>query len=117
MTPIGSVSSTMGASIGLPRTDATGPTSPRLRWAYTLLGLLLVALVGGASWIKPWPAPEVLAQESLMKSGLDALHTRNDPGSAAVQFRKVLALNPSHYGATFQLAAALDRLGKPEEAR
>jgi len=32
-------------------------------------------------------------------------------------FRKVVERNPGHYGATFQLAMALDRSGKPEEAR
>ena len=52
-----------------------------------------------------------------MKSGLDLLHTRNDPGGAAVQFRRALALNPTHYGATFQLAMTLDRSGQPDEAR
>ena len=52
-----------------------------------------------------------------MKAGLDLLYTNHDPNSAAVQFRKVLQRNPQHYGATFQLAAALDRSGKPAEAR
>ena len=55
--------------------------------------------------------------ELSMKSGLDALYQKNDPEAAAVAFRKVLAENPSHYGAHLQLAKALDRAGKPAEAR
>lgn len=52
-----------------------------------------------------------------MKAGLDALYARKDYGAAAVQFRKVLEAHPNHYGATYQLATALDRAGKPAEAR
>ena len=52
-----------------------------------------------------------------MKAGLDALYTRNDPAAAALEFRKVLAQNPTHYGATYQLATALDRAGRRAEAR
>jgi tetratricopeptide (TPR) repeat protein len=61
----------------------------------------------------PGPSPE----ESAMKAGLDALYGRNDAAAAIVEFRKVLDLNPTHYGATFQLARALDQAGKPAEAR
>jgi tetratricopeptide (TPR) repeat protein len=52
-----------------------------------------------------------------MSLGLDALYEKRDPAAAVEQFRKVLALNPEHYGATFQLATALDQAGKPNEAR
>jgi tetratricopeptide (TPR) repeat protein len=52
-----------------------------------------------------------------MRLGLDALYTQHDPPGAVIQFRKVLAHNPEHYGATFQLATALDRAGRPAEAR
>jgi len=52
-----------------------------------------------------------------MGAGLDALYQRHDPGAAAAEFQKVLAMNPTHYGATFQLAAALDAVGRPKEAR
>lgn len=55
--------------------------------------------------------------EALMKSGVDLLYAKSDPDAAAKAFRKVLAKNPEHYGATFQLAVALDRGGKPAEAR
>ena len=57
------------------------------------------------------------SQEAMMRAGLDALYTRRDADGAIVLFRKVLAQNPAHYGATFQLATALDRAGKPKEAR
>jgi tetratricopeptide (TPR) repeat protein len=52
-----------------------------------------------------------------MRLGLEALHTKHDPAGAAVLFRKVLAHNPEHYGATFQLATALDQESRPAEAR
>jgi tetratricopeptide (TPR) repeat protein len=97
------------------------PTTPRPGPVYLLAGLLLVAVVAGAYWLKIQPGSVATAdsgsQESLMKAGLDALYTGNDPNAAAAQFRRVLALNPNHYGATFQLATALDRAGKPDEAR
>jgi tetratricopeptide (TPR) repeat protein len=54
--------------------------------------------------------------ETLMETGLDELYKQGDPSDAAAQFREVLARNPEHYGATLQLAKALDRAGKPEEA-
>ena len=57
------------------------------------------------------------SEEIWMKAGLDALYTRNDPDTAAAQFRQVLELNPMHYGAVYQLATALDRSGRPTEAR
>ena len=54
--------------------------------------------------------------ETLMASGLDALYKKSDPNAAAAKFRQILALNPEHYGATLQLAKALDLAGKPDEA-
>jgi tetratricopeptide (TPR) repeat protein len=54
--------------------------------------------------------------QTLMQEGLDALYKQADPTVAAARFREVLARNPDHYGATLQLAKALDRSGKPEEA-
>ena len=56
------------------------------------------------------------SEEALMQAGLDALYTRRDPNAAVVQFRKVLEQNPTHYGATYQLASALDAAGKQDEA-
>ena len=54
--------------------------------------------------------------QTLMQEGLDALYKQANPSDAAARFREVLARNPDHYGATLQLAKALDRAGKPEEA-
>src|SRR5947207_12890910 len=55
--------------------------------------------------------------EALMKSGVETLYTKGDPDAAIPIFRKVLEQNPSHYGATFQLAMALERAGKRADAR
>src|SRR6185503_11736380 len=52
-----------------------------------------------------------------MRAGLDALYGRRDPAAAVEAFRAVLAASPEHYGATFQLARALDAAGRPEQAR
>jgi len=54
--------------------------------------------------------------QDLMQAGLDALYKQGDPSEAATRFRQVLARNPDHYGATLQLAKALDRAGRPDEA-
>ncbi len=59
----------------------------------------------------PGKAP---AERDLMQSGLDLLYRRQQPDAAAEQFRSVLAHNPTHYGATFQLAMALDRAGEDD---
>src|SRR6266540_6537693 len=53
----------------------------------------------------------------MMQVGLDLLYAKGDPVAATAQFRKVLEPNPTHYGATFQLAMALDRAGNPGEGR
>jgi tetratricopeptide (TPR) repeat protein len=55
--------------------------------------------------------------DTLMQAGLGALYTRHDPEAAAAQFRQVLDRNPTHYGATYQLATALDAAGKRDAAR
>jgi tetratricopeptide (TPR) repeat protein len=92
--------------------------SPIVRWGSILLAVVLAGVVG-ASWLRPAPPAGTPAggSEAFMQAGLDALYKRNDPTAAAAEFRKVLALNPTHYGATYQLATALDRAGKPDEAR
>lgn len=56
------------------------------------------------------------AEQALMGEGLGFLE-RGGPAAAASVFRRVLATNPSHYGAHYQLATALDLARKPEEAR
>ena len=60
---------------------------------------------------------EALTQEAMMRVGLDLLNAKGDPAAAAAQFRKVLGRYPTHYGATLQLAMALDRARNPGEAR
>ncbi len=55
-------------------------------------------------------------EASLMRAGLDALYQRRDAETAVDRFRDVLARNPDHYGATFQLAKALDVAKRTEEA-
>ena len=78
--------------------------------------MLLVALVAVGYGVKTRPVPAAQAQEAAMKAGLDAL-AASDAAAAVAHFRKVLGLNASHYGATFQLAKALDAAGRPAEAR
>jgi len=55
--------------------------------------------------------------DTTMRAGLDAFYARHNPSEAADDFRKVLSEDPNHYGATFQLASALDQMGKHDEAR
>lgn len=61
-------------------------------------------------------APDTASVTATMALGLDLLK-RNNPAAAAEQFRKVLTRNPTHYGATYQLATALDRSGQQTQAR
>jgi hypothetical protein len=51
-----------------------------------------------------------------MEAGVNALYRRNAPIEAVEKFRAVLARNPDHFGATLQLAKALDRAGQPDQA-
>ena len=62
-------------------------------------------------------APDTASEAGMMALGLDLLYRQNNPSAAADQFRKVLTRNSSHYGATYQLATALDRSGRQVEAR
>lgn len=62
------------------------------------------------------PAPEATAvaadpQAELMGIGLNALYQKGDAKAAIEPFRRVLSLNPTHYGAHYQLAVALERSG------
>jgi hypothetical protein len=54
---------------------------------------------------------------ALMAAGIDALYTRRDPATAIARFRTVLRWNGQHYGATYQLAVALDAIGNAREAQ
>jgi Tfp pilus assembly protein PilF len=62
-------------------------------------------------------SPDTLSQAGQMARGLDLMYTRNDPVAAIEQFQGVLARNKTHYGATYLLAVALDRAGRPAEAK
>lgn len=69
------------------------------------------------------PATEKTAREhldaavaALMQNGLALLYEKKLPAEAAQAFQRVLSLVPSHYGATYQLAVALDRAGQEEAA-
>jgi Tfp pilus assembly protein PilF len=62
-------------------------------------------------------APDTASQSAMMALGLDLLYKRNDAAAAADQFRKVLERNPTHYGASYQLATALDKAGQAAQAR
>lgn len=62
-------------------------------------------------------APDTASQEAMMALGLDLLYKGDDAPRAAIEFRKVLRRNPTHYGATYQLATALDRAGQRAAAK
>jgi Tfp pilus assembly protein PilF len=80
-----------------------------------LLSALLIAVA--ACGAKPDAKTAGPTQEQLMQQGLDQLYKTNHPVEAQESFRSVIQLNPTHYGAHYQLAVALDRGGKPTEAR
>lgn len=62
-------------------------------------------------------APDTVSEAGMMAIGLNMMYKQNNPAGAADQFKQVLQRNPTHYGATFQLAKALDQEGKKDEAR
>ena len=62
-------------------------------------------------------APDTASQEAMMVLGLDLLYKQNNPTAAAEEFRKVLRRNATHYGATYQLASALDKAGQTAAAK
>ena len=62
-------------------------------------------------------APDTASEAAMMALGLDLLYRQKDPTGAAAQFRDVLRRNPTHYGATYQLASALDQSGEERQAR
>jgi Tfp pilus assembly protein PilF len=61
--------------------------------------------------------PGAAEEARLMDQGIQQLYNAADPVAAESTFRAVLATNPTHYGAHYQLAVALDRGGKPADAR
>lgn len=62
-------------------------------------------------------APDTIGSNQRMVLGVNLLYAQNNPSAAADEFRKILALKPTHYGATYQLAVSLDKSGKRDEAR
>ena len=62
-------------------------------------------------------APDTASQAAMMVRGLDLMYRQNDPAGAIEQFNGILARNRTHYGATYQLAVALDRANRPDEAK
>lgn len=56
------------------------------------------------------------SDSALMARGMSRI-AANDPAGAIAAFRQVLAATPGHYGARYQLARALDLVGRPVEAR
>jgi len=62
-------------------------------------------------------APDTATHSAMMTLGLNLLYAKNDPAAAAEQFRALLRRNSTHYGATYQLATALDRAGQAADAR
>jgi Flp pilus assembly protein TadD len=62
-------------------------------------------------------SPDTASQDAMMAAGLKLVFGKGDFPAAAAQFRSVLERNPAHYGATYQLAAVLDRMGQPAQAR
>lgn len=92
--------------------DCRGSRRPSCKLALVFLAPLLLGAWPGCS-----SKPAANDDGALMNAGLEALHTRHDPETAIADFRKVLEHTPDHYGATFQLAAALEAAGRRGEAR
>src|SRR5436190_359604 len=86
----------------------------------SLRASVMFLLMAGACTSKEAAQTPGAAKETesdLMQRGMQQMYQSQDPVAAEATFRAVLALNPTHYGAHYQLAVALDRGGKPTEAR
>lgn len=62
-------------------------------------------------------APDTASQAGLMARGIDLMYKQNNPTAAIAEFQAILARNRTHYGATYQLAVALDRANRSAEAK
>jgi hypothetical protein len=60
--------------------------------------------------------PAEATEAEVMAAGIDALYRRRQPDRAAFIFRDLLERRPDHYGATYQLARALETWGLPHAA-
>jgi Tfp pilus assembly protein PilF len=60
--------------------------------------------------------PDTLSQAQRMTRAVDLLYREQDAAKAVELLREVLARTPDHYGAHYQIATALDKLGQRAEA-
>jgi Tfp pilus assembly protein PilF len=94
------------------------PTDARAEWSEVLR---LAQSFNDSTVVKSAQArlasPDTLSQSGMMARGLDLMYSRNDPVAAIDLFQAVLAKNRAHYGATYQLAVALDRAGRAADAK
>ena len=94
------------------------PTDARPAWDDVLKSAMAIGDTATARTARArLAAPDTSSQEAMMILGVDLLRHKNNPAGAADVFRKVLQRNPTHYGATYQLATALDLSGRPAEAK
>jgi Tfp pilus assembly protein PilF len=94
------------------------PADARTAWEAALKNALAINDTTSARTARArLAAPDTASQEAMMVLGLDLLRRQNNPTAAVEQFRKVLQRNPTHYGATYQLAMALDQSGQAAQAR
>ncbi|MGH9441894.1 MAG: tetratricopeptide repeat protein [Thermoanaerobaculia bacterium] len=94
--------------------------TPRLgRAVAAVAAVVAFVTVGGlAAASRHWPSKERTTREdALMKTGLDLFYAQRRPADAVEDFQRVLEMNPNHYGATFQLAFALESAGRSTEAK
>ena len=109
-----------GARFQLARAlDRAGePKEARKLWEAVLIGADSIRDSSTAAAARARLAmPDTVTQEALMKAGLDLLYKRGQADTAAQMFQQVLERNPTHYGAQYQLAVALDKAGKRTDAR
>ena len=92
---------------------STKSRSRMVRHFTAAMAVLFLAACGKGK--EPQPAADPEAQ--LMQRGVALLYQSNDPIGAEAVFRQVLQQHPAHYGAQYQLAVAVDRGGRPTEAR
>ena len=112
-----SVKVTMSMTVKASRLVTPAPLSLHFGEVTTHMSALLFSVALALTLVGCSSRPPADDQTAAMQAGLDAFYTRHDPQAATTEFEKVLAANPTHYGATYQLAAALDAAGRPDEAR
>ena len=94
------------------------PTEARPLWEAMLKSADSIKDTSTARMVRARLAlPDTVGIQGMMALGMNYSYKKNDPVAAADLFRKVLEKSPNHYGATYQLAAALDKAGKRAEAK